>query len=567
MLASWRTLLLLCCMGWAASPAWAQTIVVNPNSLSENERDQLISVNSFYLSGPLSEGLTPEISARMVPAGPVGRTLLTLLALRMTAADLISLDDTVSRTLPNVVDSNPFRVAITPRHLLTETAGFAVPPVISGSVPLSRYITHVRTAGQMEHADAVGWALLIKFMEARGGAPISLLLDRHVLRALNLPAASVQADISGGPLVFLQSLKLSGSLIAETARLTVRNRSANGARFLPIDLYEQFTARQSWRMHPVGPRRTLGGIMHTDNRRTWISAPLLQSSDAGCNFMAFPAAGIVFVNLTGAPGFKVAVLKIIDEQFLPGPPDRRLAEANGLYDKDFRFSGNYELSAAPSAWLADRLRAVKAHTINLTDHGDGMVHIKGLPGLSSSALIYHKKAPFYFESTGGSQLIFSPYKQGGYLVLDGMQYRYSGILGNKVFVVAAFPYVAIFLLTSGLYMRSKISNRWRKMGQYGVLGTLLISGGALCEFFLWPQAVYTWDMPFLVNIWRTGINVGLALVLSLLLFALSFTKQNEMPKDGAIMYVPLHLGLLCVAAGALFLITVAWGIAGEFSAY
>jgi len=567
MLAYVRGLFFLCCMGLAEG-ALAQAITVSPGSLDSATRSQLISPHSFYVNGPLSEGLTTEIAGHMYPAGPTGRTLLTLLALRMNAADIISLDDTIALDLPDILDNNPFRVSLTARHLLTETAGFAVPPLITGTVPLRRYITHVRTAGQMAHADTVGWALLVKYLEVRGGAPILTLFQTHVLDALKLPADALEAEISSGALIFVNSLKASGKLLAETARLMVRNRDANGARFLPADIYEQVTARHNWRMHPIGPRRTLGGVIHTDDGHSWISAPALPKNNSGPDFMAFPAEGIVFVNLRGITAeFQTSVLKLAQERFLPGAPDTRLREAQGIYDKGMRFSGNYVSSNTPSAWLADRLRAVEAHTINLTDPGDGTLHVSGLPGTGSAALVYHKKAPFYFEAVGDSHMTLSPYRQGGYLVLDGMLFRYSGILGNQTFVVLAFPYVAIFLLSSGLYMRSNTSNRWRKMGQFGTVGTLMISAGAACEFFLWPQAIFTWDMPFLVNLWRFAINAGLAFILSLPIFALAFTTGGEMPKDSGILYVPLHLALLCIAAVALFLITVAWGIAGEFSAY
>ena len=63
------------------------------------------------------------------------------------------------------------------------------------------------------------------------------------------------------------------------------------------------------------------------------------------------------------------------------------------------------------------------------------------------------------------------------------------------------------------------------------------------------------------------MNAGLALVLSLPLFAVAFTKKNEMPTGATIFIAPLHLALISVSAIALFLTLVAWGVAGEFSAY
>tara|TARA_R110002096_G_scaffold26437_1_gene81611 strand:- start:171 stop:488 length:318 start_codon:yes stop_codon:yes gene_type:complete len=105
------------------------------------------------------------------------------------------------------------------------------------------------------------------------------------------------------------------------------------------------------------------------------------------------------------------------------------------------------------------------------------------------------------------------------------------------------------------------------MGQFGFIGTLLICTGLLCDYLWWPIALFEWDLPVLIYAWRILLNIGLVLVLSLPLFALSFVRHNRMPEGSALMYVPFHLALISIAAVALFLILIAWGMAAEFSAY
>ena len=123
------------------------------------------------------------------------------------------------------------------------------------------------------------------------------------------------------------------------------------------------------------------------------------------------------------------------------------------------------------------------------------------------------------------------------------------------------------LFSSIIYLRSKTSARWRRMALLGTLGVTMVALGLIGELGYWAQAIFVWDMPWLVTLWRTVLNIGLALTLSLPLFAASFTRKGEMPTGALIFIAPLHLAAISAAAIALFLILVAWGVAGEFSAY
>lgn len=546
-------------------PTYSQAITVNPNTLDALSRDQLINRRAFFVNGVLTQGLTPEMAKTQYKLGPMSRTLVTLTTLRMNMAGLLDLDEPIARILPTLLEDNPFDVALTARHILTETAGFAVPPLYGGDAPFRNYLSQIRTAGQMAHTDPVAWQLLIMFLEAKGGASITQLFETHVLQGVSSAGFKISRPAMRQQLDWLSQLTAEGALIAEIARLSIRNRDKNGARFLPADIYDQFVSRHNWRMHPIGPRRTLGGTMHELDGRTYVSPPAQANASEGATFIAFPSQGIAFITLDKATASYLKAVQIVAKtHFLPPEADNRLAEASGLYDKGIRFRGNYVRSDSPSAWLANRLAAVSGDRLKLSDIGDGTVTVARSSG---EVLLLDKKAPFLYETPAGERLILSPYRQGGYLVLDDVLYRYVGMLGNRTFVLSLFPFAIATLLSSIIYLRSRVSHRWRKMAFFGTSGTLLILAGVSADYFLWPRAMLIWDMAWLVNIWRAAINIGLAFVLSLPLFAISLTKKDEMPTNASIFLAPVHLGLLSISALALFLILVAWGLAGEFAAY
>ncbi len=569
-IAFWRLAVVLFCTAISV-PLYAQAISVNPDTLEASVRAQVINTNRFYINGPITQGLSAVTANQHYRLGPMSRSVLTLTALRMLAAGRLDLDENIARTLPDLLPENPFRVAVTPRHILTETAGFAVPPRTDGLVTLDHYLTQVRTAGKIAHADSVGWSLLAVFLEAKGADTLENLINKHLLNPLGLASGSLKLGTGASALSRLQDMTGNGALIAEISRLTVRNRDKNGTRFLPKDIYAQFTQKQSWRMHPVGPRRLLGSALTDVGKRSYIHPPTepisanFNKAPLGASFVTFPKQGISFVTLNGIdPDFLHAIEAIADQSFLPAQPDNRIAQAQGLSDRNIRFNGNYVRSDAPSAWLAHRLKTLASERLTLSDTSDGTLYLEFTNG---ERLTFQKRAPYLFDSLGGERVILSPYRQGGYLVLDGTLYRFIGILGNTEFVLDLMPVVMLILLSSAVYLGSNVSPRWRRMALFGTLGTLMVAGGIAADYYLWPKAVFIWDSSWLVILWRIMLNTGLALVLSLPLFAISFTRKNEMPQGAAIFIAPLHLALISVSALVLFLILVAWGVAGEFSAY
>lgn len=535
-------------------PLLAQAVSILPQSLDPALREQLISNETIYVNGPFTYGLTKELAQKEFDLGPLRQTALTLISLRMAAERVIDLDEPVVHSLPDLIDDNPFRIAITPRHLLTETAGFAVPPK---TVPFDNrnpvFFHQVRSAGQIAHSDQAGWQLLTLFLEAKSGKSLKDLTAQYLLTAIS-PEATVSGDLVIG----------NGLFIADLVRLLIHSRGHDSVRFLPADLYEQLALRHNWRMHPVDPRRSLGGILEYNSGRQWLR-PVVNQTQAGPTFFASPKNGVAFLHL-GAPNdtYQDAVFSVAEDRFLPPQTDTRFREAEGIYDSGYTFNGLYVRTDAPTAALKDRLRLLADETITLADKRNSTLSVETLEG---SEHLFIKKLPFYFESEAGERLILSPYRQGGYVVFQEVTYRYVGPLGNTAFAFDAMPVALLVMLTSALYLRSQVSRRWRRMALFASGGTLVIIGTTALDYYFWSTALYQWQMPWLVVLWRILLNAGVALTLSVPLFALSFVRKNELPKGVGIFLAPLHLATLSIASIVLFLILIVWGLAGEFSAY
>jgi len=560
-----RKLYALCCLFTISSSVFAQMISLDPDSLPDHVSTKVISYETLLVNGPNTYFGKNTNRIKPIKLGPSLKIALAALTLKMVAAKKINLREPLFYTLPDILENNPFKVAVTPHHVLTETSGFAVPALLSDA-PLKRYATHMRTAGQMAHNDPVGWAILIKFLETKSGKSIHDLFLEHLLLPLGLKASDI--DIAQGLTPLQQVYQIAGSpiFIAEIARLMVRNRAVDGKRFLPPALHDMIVKKASWRMHPLSPSRTYGAEIKYKETQRWLETAA-DITGVGPTIMAFPEAGVSFVHLTGkTKTYEETVLNLAAAKFLPVKADSRLAQANRLVPYE-RFSGYYVRDDAPSPWLKKRLTGIANEQIYIRERPDGALLVMDNAKDNKTPSLYYKKAPFQYVRPDGNTITLSLYKSGGYLLRGEVLYRYTSILGNKFLVITLFPFVIIALLSSGFYGTHKTDPAWRKMGLYGVTGTLLVCAGLLCDYLWWPSALFIWDMPFLVNIWRTSLNIGLMLVLSMPLFALSFTRENRMPDGLALVFAPLHLGIISVAAVALFLILVAWGVAGEFTAY
>ena len=234
-------LIMLSCTG----ALLAQAIVINPNSIEEASRKQLVSDETFFVNGPFTSGLTDEMAARRVRLGPVGRTLLTVLTLKMAQDGLFSMDEGIEPALPHLLDEHPFQVAITPRFILTETAGFSIPVAINKHSDFSHYLTSARTPSQLANTDSVAWALLFEFLQIKGGQPLNKLITTYLLTPMGLPVDSVKVDPDGNSLWRFTEMQGTGNLVAELARLMIRNRTTKAGRFLEPSAFALLTRHRS----------------------------------------------------------------------------------------------------------------------------------------------------------------------------------------------------------------------------------------------------------------------------------------------------------------------------------
>jgi len=113
-------IILWLCLILAATPAFGQAVVLRPEDVLPRLKEA--APEAFYINGHDVHGLSQEAAATYYPLGDGAKYVLALLTLRLADKGVISLDEPVAKALPDLMDFNPFEVAITPKHLLAETA-------------------------------------------------------------------------------------------------------------------------------------------------------------------------------------------------------------------------------------------------------------------------------------------------------------------------------------------------------------------------------------------------------------------------------------------------------------
>lgn len=535
-----RAALILALSLFASGNLWAQAIVLRPDDVLP--RMKAVHESAFFVNGRTVHGYdAPEA----VDAGAQA-LILRLAALRLFDAGAVQMDEPLVRFLPDILDDNPFRVALTLRHFLTRTGGFADPPGdINPEIPLRSYAIGLRTPGQVMTNDRVGDAILAALIEKLTGLPLEAALDREVVTVLG------------------------GDIWPALGQVLLTGESADGNAVLSKESFRFIAAETLWRLHPMGPSASAVGSIHVQDGLGWL--------EAAPGIFAFPREGMVFM----APGlprdkaasFRATVLEIAQENFPPHNFDASLAEAKHLA-RPSELGGRYTRSDPPSAWLRPRLQAMADDWMVIREGEDGSLtlDLARLPGSASDPprpfdRTFREVAPYRYANRTGDTLTLSPYRMGGYAYLDGALYHHTGPLGHADLILSLLPWVLIALFSAVFHVKSTVGSPWRRMAWFTLVGTALIMGAVGAEWALWPFVMYTWDLPVLVTLWRIGLNVGLMLILAVPLFALSFTRRGLMPERGlSFLLAGPHLALLSLAAMALFLITVALGLAGNFTA-
>jgi CubicO group peptidase (beta-lactamase class C family) len=536
-----RAALALVLILFASSNLWAQAIVLRADDVLP--RLKAVHGTAFFVNGHAVQGWDEPIAP---DAGAQG-LLLRLAALRLFDAGAVQMDEPLARFLPDILDDNPFKVALTLRHLLTRTSGFASPPGgdINPGIPLRSYAIGLRTPGQVMTDDMVGDAILAVLIEKLTGLPLDAALEREI------------------------TAQLGSDIWPALGRVLLTGETADGSALLSSDAFRLIAAETLWRLHPMGPSASAVGSIHVRDGLGWL--------EAAPGIIAFPREGVVFMAPDlpyGKQGeFHDMVLRIARENFPPHSFDASLAEANRL-PRPSELGGRYTRSDPPSAWLRPRLQAMAMDWMVIREADDGSLtlDLAQVPGSGSDTprpfdRSFVEVAPYRFANSTGDILTLSPYRMGGYAYLGAALYHHTGPLGRVELIGSVLPWVLMALFSAVFHVKSKVGRPWRRMAWFTLTGTSLILFAMFAEFAFWPFVMYTWDLPVLVTLWRIGLNVGLMLILSVPLFALSFTRRGLMPERGfAFILAGPHLAFLSLAAMTLFLVTVALGLAGNFTA-
>lgn len=560
-----RTLIIIALLSLPAG-VWAQSVVLRADDVLPLLKNA--APDAFFVNGANVRGLSGN------PDAPTNnhdarRLAVSLVALRLVDQGQLLLDAPVANYLPDLIEKNPFRVALTLRHLLTETGGFAVPPADNrpSAERLASFLIGLRTPGQVSVPDPTGLHLLELLVARITNQSIQAAISRELFAPLDIRATDSATPAS-------ESATLSPRILARLAILLLRNEQADGKPYLSEQSHEMLTRRVLWRFHPFGPERSAAGYLRENAGRYWI--------EINPGFVFFPREGAAFIApsvMVGGPDkaarFRQAVWRVAEGNFPPRRISSTRLETSRSLVSTSNLTGHYTRADQPSAWLKGRVDNMAVNWIRIKELGDGKLRVSiNRPEQEAmgeappqGTLTFRQEAPYHYISDSGERLTFSPARAGGYVYLDNVLYRYTGLLGNIPFLFSLLPWVFVALASAALHLRSPLGKPWRRMALFSLVGGVLIGGALYAEWGWWPTAMYEWDAPFLVTLWRSCLNIGLMLVLSLPLLALSFVRRGPMPEKGwALVLAGPHLALISLAAMTLFLITVVVGLAGTFTA-
>ncbi len=557
-------------------PLLAQGIVLKPADVLGPLNEEAGNVQVFYLNGLDTHGL--EIFGdRPVETGSFSKTLLALLTLRLVDQGTISLDTTVSDLLPDVVPEDAFQAAITIRHLLQEIAGFATPPLSLEhrqlrapytDDQLRRFAIRQRSPAQLSTHDPVGWAVLIRALESASGRTLAdLLIDEiQTPLAINDQALVVRQWSFAATSMPVKATLTTGAL-ATVARLLIRNRDRANQLFLSRASYQaMISGAAAFRLHPDANPASLGLRLKGGGKQRWME-PLNAQCDEPFGLTAFPREGVVFIGIGPGPCTPVSVRAVSLEQASAFFPGRPLPQTDGPpLARPSKLEGRYITAEQSPAALADRLTVMESEAINIFGYNGDEVRFRRTGGMVE---IYTQAQAYQFsgQRAGTAPLLFSPFKLGGYLKVGDQTYRRADILGATAPLKSMIPWALLVLATAGCYAASTRPKPWRRMGQFALAGSLLVATGLYAEMHFWPAVLYEMGQPWLITLWRFGLNIGLMLVLSLPMFVLSFARKKTIPTQGAAILIAPHLVAVAVSALVVFFTLVLWGVAGTFSPY
>lgn len=574
----------------ASAPSLSQAIVLNPADIVPELTADAPDTRVFYINGALTHGLTgAEDDQRRYSSPAATKLLLSLLTLRMADSGVLDLDAPVSQILPELVPANPFAATITVRHLLQETAGFASPPLSITSqqieAPLSNeklapFAINIRGAGQASNHDPVGWAILVTLVEQVGGAPTAQLIEHQITQPLGLQGGSLNVRYhSLGGVAMPLAAKMSLASFAEIIRPLIRNRDVGNQPFLNRDTHAAFVGGSGgFRLHPNGNSAS-SGISVENKTGFGMVTGLNAACDTQLAFAAFPAQGVAFIAADGVNGktgdcapsvvYTIA-LKQAKKHF---PQTNTTATPKPELARPSKLEGRYIPADRSPAGLSERLTIMQLDWLTLYGDGKGGLVVKQRDG---SPMVYREISPYEYATTAenmlGSELLFSPYRLGGYLaVSDGFGaeklYRRVDSLGRTAPLFALMPFALLLIASAGIYAFRPPTSLWRKMALFGLVGSALVGTGLYFEINSWAAVLYEQNQPWLIVSWRTVLNGGLMLMLALPMFVFSFSRGKTIPRGAMRLILVPHLALITAAALTVFITLVMAGVAGTFAPY
>lgn len=555
----------------------AQGIVLKPEAVLPLLDAQLGSQFTYYLSGnqTFSSG---ENRTERLNFHPLQKGLLSLVTLRLADKGLVRLDQSVSDLLPDIVPASPFRAPLHIKHLLQETAGFASPPLslapserdtaLNGKL-LKRFAISMRSAGQISSHDPVGWALLVATLEAASGKSIPELISDEVLSPLGLPDGSIKSEYQslGGNSLPLNIHGSTDAFVAIT-RLFMRNRDAAGSPYLSRNLFLDLTMGQNgFRMHPDGPVTSYGIEIRDNGAHRWIVG-LNDRCGGGSAFVAYPREGAVFGVVgpdAACKGASVeqAGIAIATENF---PARTKVADDGPPLAKPSKLEGRYVPANRSPYALQERLNILQSDWLFVFGHSSDQLRFRRNEG---PLAIFEQLEAYIFQNEADvkDRLVFSPFRLGGYVSDNGTLFRRADVLGAAGQLRTMMPWALITILTAAYYALGRRAKPWKRMGQFAAAGGMLVGISLYLEANHWAYVLYEMGQPWLITLWRTGLNIGLMLVLSLPMFVMSFAKRKTIPTAGIAILTAPHLTLVAIASLAVFFTLVLWGVAGTFAPY
>ena len=554
-------------------------------------------------AGPAAGG---DVGAVSFPLDRLSTLMTTLTALRLIETGRLLLDGKVGDYLADVDLSGPFDAPVTVRHLMTHSGGFASPYSAFYGIPdgdvaaPGRLIHRVRSPGRVTSFDPVGIGLLALVIEAAVGQPFEQVLRRELLDPLALDGVTIgpperpadglaPCQVTDGVCDLVRTHPLVAPALGlwatpvDLSRLLqalAGGRDRTGATFLKPATRVLLLGEQAMSLHPLVPGVTIGGFEYDalgrravgiDSRWRAGSARalwLMPDSDVGLFVLAEASPAIAPGEHAGEAARRVraADLLVADLalrlalRFLPPTPrglHPRLADVSTTTPP----TGRYVEAWRPSPWLGYRLLQTPLSAVTVSDLGEAGLAVNG-PGHHS---VYRQQAPYLYVNEADHQLAFSVDDAGAFLSLPplGRLYRKADLRGDPALMLYPAPIAFAVLLTAAIYLRRGVNRLWRRMALFAVGGAGLLLIGLASELAYYQSVWLEQGIGWPVVAWRAAINVGLAALLTLPLFAIQFSRRDIMPSGAGLLAGSLHLTALTAAALTLFALAIAWGVAGE----